>query len=214
MLSDFTQRDLRSILAVEETYYDIPPFPIDTTEDIDYSTDTSWIPDETSYSIQPYPFMGTGTSMSFYTYAEVPLGSVKGLREGIFHVNYDFKKKVLWRSAEEVTGDTKENEDMVHRILSCEFNYGYRKDEKWHWVDNWDSRRDVFRHEKQDKDSDSLLEVTRTNVIRIWPDNLPDAVKIKLRLQEIDNPKSPGREFEWVSEIPASKPELSVPTND
>src|SRR5208337_1336925 len=42
-LTDFTQRDLRSIPAIDETYYDIPPVPADTTGEIDYTTDTSWV---------------------------------------------------------------------------------------------------------------------------------------------------------------------------
>src|SRR5690349_18950047 len=43
LLNDITERDLRSALSIDETYYDIPPFQVDTTQDVDFSTDTSWI---------------------------------------------------------------------------------------------------------------------------------------------------------------------------
>ncbi len=217
-LTDFTQRDLRSIPGIDETSYDIPPIQPDTTGEMDYSTDTSWVPDETSYSIAPYPFYGTTTSLSLYTFEEVPLGTVKGMREGIFHVDYTYTNNVLFRNANEITGNTfssiSESEDLVHHVLSCEFNYGYWKDNKWYWVDTWDSRRDSYRNQKSDQDAESLLDISRVNYVHVYPDNLPDAVKIKLLLQEVDNPKSPGREFEWISEIPSSKPELSRNTND
>ena len=102
LLTDITERDLRSALSIDETFYDIPPFMVDTTQDIDYSTDTSWIEDETSFSIAPYPFIGTSTSISMFSVAEVPLGTVKGLRQGIFHIDYNYQKKALSRQADEI----------------------------------------------------------------------------------------------------------------
>ena len=214
LLTDITERDLRSALSIDETFYDIPPFMVDTTQDIDYSTDTSWIEDETSFSIAPYPFIGTSTSISMFSVAEVPLGTVKGLRQGIFHIDYNYQKKALYRQADEITGDISEDEDLVHRILSFQINYGYGKDDKWYWVDKWDSRKDNYRYPKDADTEDSLFDVNRRKPLRIYPDNLPDAVRFRMRLQEVDNPKSPGREFEWVCDLPAAKPTEKKQSNE
>jgi prepilin-type N-terminal cleavage/methylation domain-containing protein len=206
LLQNFTQRDLRSILAIEETYYDIPPIQQDTTSDIDYSSDTSWVPEESSYSVAPYPFIGTVSTMSFYSFAEVPLSTVRGLREGIFHIDYAYKDTTLFRNADEITGGIQEEEDMVHNILSCEFNYGFGKEEKWYWVENWDSRRDLNRTPKSDEAWDSLFDIERKNAVRVYPDNLPDAIRVRMILKDPGNARSEGREFEWVCDIPATKP--------
>lgn len=210
ILHNLTQRDFRSILAIEETYYDIPPFPIDTTENpyFDFTTDTSWVLDETLFSLSPFPFLGTLDSVSLYSYGEVPLGSIRGLRQGIFHIQYNLKNNKLYRSTDEITGNISDSEMLVDNINFLEFNYGYGKEGNWYWVEQWDSRRDKFRNPKSDDDAEALFDYQRRSVVRVYPDNLPNAVRVRVRLQEPDNPRAEGREIEWITKIPAAKPLL------
>lgn len=206
MLHSMTMKDMRSTLGIEETFYDIPPFPLDTTGTVDYSHDTSWVPDETTYSVALYPFLGSATSISCYSYGEVPLGFLKGMRQGIFKINYDYVAPVLSRKVDDISGDFKESEDLVHHLMSCELSYGYKKEGKMYWTDHWDSRRDDNRTPKDEKESDDFFNPERKTGIRVYPDNLPDAVRIVVKIQRPDNPKGEGQEFEWLCDVPSAKP--------
>jgi prepilin-type N-terminal cleavage/methylation domain-containing protein len=208
MLQNITMRDLRSSLAIEETFYDIPPFALDTTEQIDFSTDTSWVQDESNYSQNLYPFLGTTSTMSFYCYSVVPLGLIRGIRQGTFQVKYSFDNLELLREATEQNGNISEKEDLVHRLTKCEFSFGYKKEGQIFWNDKWDSRRDDNRTPKNDEEVDSFFDPERKKAIRVYPDNLPDAVRILLVMKDPENPASEGREFEWLCEIPSAKPSI------
>ncbi len=208
ILHSITMRDLRSVLGIDETSYDIAPYQKDTTQNIDYSTDTSWIQDETTYSQAEYDFVGNATTMTFYSYGSVPLGKLKVLRQGIFKITYTYEDKKLNRKVDEQTGTIAEDEDLVHGIKSCELSYGYKKAGQLFWASKWDSRLDNNRTPKDAEEEDSLFDPERKDAIRVYPDNLPDAVRIKMTLEIPDNPKAEGEEFDWFCEIPSTKPSI------
>jgi len=206
MMHTITLRDLRSTLGIDETSYDVSPYQKDTTKDIDYSTDTSWIKDETTYSAAEYDFVGDATTMRFYSYGTAPLGRLKVLRQGIFQISYTYADKKLTRKVDEKTGKISEEEDLASRVKACEFSYGYKKEGQIYWAEKWDSRRDDSRSPKNSDEEESLFDPERNKSVRIYPDNLPDAVRITMTLEFPDNPKAEGEEYEWYCEIPSAKP--------
>ncbi len=211
MLHTITLRDLRSTLGIDETFFDIPPFTWDTTSSNfaipdNYRSDTTYVTDETTYSQSPYPFLGTASTMNFYSYSWVPLGMIRGMRQGIFEISYSISSNELVRSVHEMTGSINEKESLVTNLVSFKFEYGYKKQSIIYWVDTWDSRRDDNRTPKTEDEEDDFFAEDRKKNFRVYPDNLPDAVRIKMVLKDPDQPKLAPESYEWACELPCAKP--------
>jgi len=209
---DIVQPDLRSICGIEETFYDVPPPPPPEqgAESTTYGEDTIII-DETSYSRNPYPFSGNTATVSFYCIQETPVFHKSLLREQIVALRYYLDGKTLLRERAEITSARTGPgiaivEEIADQLVSFRIRYGYFKENKWNWVEDWDSRLDKYRHPREPVE-DSELNSPQTVPIRIYPDLLPEAVEFTFSIQETESGKKPViHEFQLIAKIPTAKP--------
>ncbi|MCX7919714.1 MAG: type II secretion system protein GspJ [bacterium] len=204
-ITETIRLDLRSVCAIEETYYDVPPPPPQPqTEEPTYGEDTIII-EETMYSRNPYPFSGNTTEISFYTIRTIPVVRQSLLREQIMAVRYYLEENKLYRERAGITAlaETAVGEEIADNVEKFRVRYGYVKENKWFWVDTWDSRRDVYRHPREPKD-DSEIITRRTVPLRIYPDLLPEAVEITFAISEPDTRRPIVHEYQTIILIPTA----------
>ena len=209
---DNLQPDLRSICGIEETCYDVPPPPpSQDTEETTYGEDTALI-DETTYSRNPYPFSGNTTEVSFYCIRENPVFHQSLLREQVFALRYYLDGTKLIRERAEVSSPvgsrTASVDEIADNVVSFRIRYGYIKEDKWNWVESWDSRLDKYRHPREQKE-DLEIVTKRTVPIRIYPDLLPEAIEVTFSLQETEGKSrfiGTVYEYSMITKIPTAKP--------
>jgi hypothetical protein len=206
---DTMQPDFQSICGIEETAYDVPPPPpSQDTEDIYYSEDTIVI-DETSYSRNPYPFSGNITEVSFYCVRENPVVHQSLLREQVFAIRYYLEGTNLYRERADLSSPALSRsatvDEIAENVVAFQIRFGYVKENKWIWVEDWDSRIDKYRHPREQTDETETT-TKRTVPIRIYPDLLPEAIKISFSIREREGKRPLIHEFSLVTAIPTARP--------
>lgn len=207
---DNMQPDFRSICGIEETAYDVlPPPPSQDTEESTYDEDTIVI-DETSYSRNPYPFSGNTTEVSLYCVRENPVIHQSLLREQVCAVRYYLEGTKLFRERADLsspaTSRTASVDEIAENIVSFRIRYGYVKEKKWNWVDDWDSRVDKYRHPREQKDEPEITSTKRTVPIRIYPDLLPEAIDVSFSIRENEGKRPAIHEYSLITKIPTARP--------
>lgn len=206
---DNLQPDFRSICEIQETFYDVPPPPpSQDTEDTTYDEDTEII-EESTFSRNPYPFSGNSTAVSFYCIREEPVVHQTLLREQIFALRYYLEGTKLFReraqAAAPAGNQTAAADEIADNVVAFRIRYGYFKEDKWNWVEDWDSRLDKYRHPREQNDAPAITTSKRTVPIRIYPDLLPEAIEVTFSLQETGDKKPVLHEFQLITKIPTAK---------
>ncbi|MFB3894791.1 MAG: PilW family protein [bacterium] len=206
-VADTMQPDFRSICGIEETAYDVPPPPpSQDTEDTSYSEDTIVI-DESSYARNPYPFSGNTAEVSFYCVRENPVVHQSLLREQVFAIRYYLEGTNLYRERADLSSPASSRvasvDEIADNVVGFRIRFGYMKEDKWVWVEDWDSRIDKYRHPREQTDEIELT-TKRTVPIRIYPDLLPDAIEVTFSIREREGKKPIIHEFIVVTQIPAA----------
>jgi hypothetical protein len=207
---DTMQPDFRSICEIEETAYDVlPPPPSQDTEETTYGEDTIVI-DETSYSRNPYPFSGNIAEVSFYCVRENPVVHQSLLREQVFAVRYYLDGTNLYRERADLSSPASSRtaavDEIAENVVGFRIRFGYVKENKWIWVDDWDSRVDKYRHPREQTDETEQTTSKRTAPIRIYPDLLPEAIEVSFSIREREGKRSPIHEYSLITKIPTARP--------
>lgn len=206
---DNLQPDFRSICGIEETAYDVPPSPpSQDTEDTYYSEDTIVI-DETAYSRNPYPFSGNTAEVSFYCVRENPVVHQSLLREQVFAIRYYLEGTNLYRERADLSSPassrTASVDEIAENVVALRIRFGYIKENKWVWVEDWDSRIDQYRHPREQTDETETT-TRRTVPIRIYPDLLPEAIEVSFSIREREGRRPIIHTFTVITQIPTAKP--------
>lgn len=199
-------RDLRSTVAIEETAYQIPPIIEETP--YEYYGEEETEVDETIYSTNPYPFIGTETEVRFYTYLETPVLWTNILVQSICQVNYFYDGKDLKYSISGASDNLEQSSEgiitLIPNVAKFQIFYGYRKRGEWHWVTEWHSAKDMYRRPRTTEEKETKKGIP----ILVYPDNLPEAIKMVFSVKdEQGNGRHEPiqRTFYIITDIPAAK---------
>jgi hypothetical protein len=207
---DTMQPDFRSICGIEETAYDVPPPPpSQDTEGSTYDEDTVVI-DETSYSRNPYPFSGKAAEVSFYCVRENPVFHQSLLREQVFAIRYYLEGTKLYRERADLSSPASSRtaaiDEIAENVVAFHIRFGYIKEHKWEWVEDWDSRVDKYRHPREQTDEPDLSSSKRTVPTRIYPDLLPEAIEVTFSIREREGKRPVIHAFRLITKLPTARP--------